>query len=165
MNGMEEVAQYLLLLLATLSDILQTIVQNLVSGLFVVLGGFIMFFIVNPYRRYYAFRDTLASSAIRHSYIIYNIDLAPMSYTKAQDEINGWIGEINVIRNKLILNNYLSRFRIPSSFELEEALKMAIFIRNTLNQKEHIIETHESYQRLMEIFDINQSEIRQHAGD
>ena len=116
----------------------------------------IYFFYVRPYRHYFNFRDELTRSGMKISHITHNTSLSQLQYDLAFDEISNWLGEINIIKNKLQFNNLLTRFGIPSNEELDEAIRCAVFIRNDLGQQDKIVDTINNYQRLMEIFDINQ---------
>lgn len=126
-------------------------------GIFGILYAPIHYFIIIPYLNYFNFRDELTRSGMKISGIILNTNLPQEEYKKAYDEINIWLGEINVIKNRLKFNNHLSRFGIPSKNEIDEAIKCAAFIRNTLGKQDHIVDIFHSYNRLMEIFDINQN--------
>lgn len=128
-------------------------VFTLVTGIIV---GLLNHFIVSPYRNYYAFRDELTRGGMRLSGIILNTGLPKETYNQAFDEINEWLGEMNVIKNRLLLNNYLSRLGIPSDDEIDEAIGLTAFIRNALGQQRFIVDIFNNYNRIMEIYDINQ---------
>ncbi|MBD3172480.1 hypothetical protein GF326_08410 [Candidatus Bathyarchaeota archaeon] len=75
---------------------------------------------------------------------------------KTSDELDEWLGEMNVLKNRLHFNGRLSFLKIPSNTEIDEAIKKTAFMRNTLGKREFIADNFHNYQRLMEIFNINQ---------
>jgi len=116
----------------------------------------IYYFIVAPYKRYFDFRDRLAKNGIKHSGAILNTDLEKEDYRSTYDELNEWLGEMNVLKNRLLFNGYLSFLKIPSKDGIDEAIKITAFMRNSLGQKRFIVDNFYNYERLMKIFDINQ---------
>ena len=118
--------------------------------------GLVNYFIIAPYRRYFDFRDQLPSEGIEISRTTHNINLPQSEYVEADKVMNGWLGQMNILKNRLVLNKYLKRFGIPSKEELDEAIKCTTFIRNAMGQQRFILDIYHNYQRLMEIFNINQ---------
>ena len=130
------------------------LIRNL--GIPSLIVGILYFFIVKPYHLYYNFRDYLTKSAMKHSSTILNTGLPSEEYKETFNELNEWLGEMNVLKNRLKLNEYLSFLGIPSDDELQEAIENTAFMRNALGRQKYFVDSYHKYNRLMEIFNINQ---------
>ena len=137
------------------STILQ-VLDYLRWGSISLLFPLLFYFIFKPYRHYYDFRNNLTRSGIKFSSTFLLVGSSKGEFEKATDEVNEWLGEINVLKNTLFLNNHLSIIGIPSKEELDEAIACAAFIRNAMGRKEYVVEVFHKYERLMQIFRINQ---------
>lgn len=93
---------------------------------------------------------------MKHSSTILNTGLPSEEYKETFNELNEWLGEMNVLKNRLKLNEYLSFLGIPSDDELQEAIENTAFMRNALGRQKYFVDSYHKYNRLMEIFNINQ---------